>query len=91
MTTRSPKYEVKEMVLSMMDKGMTDLEVLSELCHKHGKKYATAKMHIRKYRKVHTEWNRPVIVKSLMTGNDVKIKASTPFCCDPSTETFWSM
>jgi len=29
-------------------------------------------------------------VKSLMTGKDVVIAADTPFCCDPSTETFWS-
>lgn len=88
---RSPKYEVKEMVLSMMDKGMTDKEIVCELCHKYGKKLVTAKFHVRKYRKVHTEWNRPVVVKSMMTGKDVTIKASTPFCCNPATETYWSM
>ena len=31
------------------------------------------------------------IVKSLMTGADVEIAVDTPHCCDPSTETYWSM
>lgn len=31
------------------------------------------------------------IVKSLMTGQEVEIAFDTPHCCDPSTETYWSM
>ena len=31
------------------------------------------------------------IVKSLMTGKDIEIAYDTPHCCDPSTETYWSM
>lgn len=30
-------------------------------------------------------------VKNLMTGKDVEIDRDTPWCCDPSSETFWSM
>lgn len=30
-------------------------------------------------------------VKSLMTGKDVEIDTNTPHCCDPSSETYWSM
>lgn len=30
-------------------------------------------------------------VKSLMTGKDVEIDNNTPYCCDPSTERYWSM
>jgi hypothetical protein len=30
-------------------------------------------------------------VKSLMTGKDVEISEDTPLCCDPSSETYWSM
>ena len=30
-------------------------------------------------------------VKSLMTGKDVQIETETPRCCDPSSETYWSM
>ena len=30
-------------------------------------------------------------VKSLMTGKDVVIDADTPWCCNPASETFWSM
>lgn len=30
-------------------------------------------------------------VKSLMTGQDVEIDSDTPLCCDPSSETYWSM
>ena len=31
------------------------------------------------------------VVKNLMTGTDVEITEDTPHCCDPSSETFWSM
>jgi hypothetical protein len=30
-------------------------------------------------------------VKNLMTGQAVEIDSDTPHCCDPSSETFWSM
>lgn len=30
-------------------------------------------------------------VRNLMTGKEIEIEADTPLCCDPSTETYWSM
>jgi len=30
-------------------------------------------------------------VKNLMTGKEINIPSNTPHCCDPSTETYWSM
>jgi hypothetical protein len=30
-------------------------------------------------------------VRNLMTGEEIEIAADTPRCCDPSTETYWSM
>ena len=30
-------------------------------------------------------------VKNLMTGKDVQIAEDTPWCCNPASETFWSM
>jgi hypothetical protein len=30
-------------------------------------------------------------VKNLMTGKEIEIREDTPYCCDPSTETYWSM
>lgn len=30
-------------------------------------------------------------VKNLMTGEMTEIDSNTPRCCDPSTETYWSM
>jgi hypothetical protein len=30
-------------------------------------------------------------VKNLMTGAEVIVDANTPLCCDPSSETYWSM
>ena len=32
-----------------------------------------------------------VTVKSLMTGQDVEIDRDTPWCCNPASESFWSM
>ena len=30
-------------------------------------------------------------VKNLMTGKDVQIAEDTPWCCNPASETYWSM
>lgn len=30
-------------------------------------------------------------VKNLMSGKPVRVSVNTPACCDPSTETYWSM
>lgn len=30
-------------------------------------------------------------VKNLMTGDEIEIPSNTPYCCDPSTETYWSL
>ena len=30
-------------------------------------------------------------VKNLMTGTEVQIDRDTPWCCNPASETFWSM
>ena len=30
-------------------------------------------------------------VRSLMSGAEIEIAEDTPFCCDPSTETYWCM
>lgn len=32
-----------------------------------------------------------ITVKNLMTGKDVEIDADTPNCCNPASETYWSM
>ena len=32
-----------------------------------------------------------VTVKSLMTGKEVEIDRDTPWCCNPASESFWSM
>lgn len=30
-------------------------------------------------------------VKNLMTGKEIEIPSDTPWCCDPSSETYWTM
>jgi hypothetical protein len=32
-----------------------------------------------------------ITVKNLMSGKDVEIDADTPWCCNPASETYWSM
>jgi hypothetical protein len=32
-----------------------------------------------------------VTVKNLMTGKDVEIDRDTPWCCNPASETYWSI
>ena len=31
------------------------------------------------------------VVRNLMTEKDIEIAEDTPYCCDPSTERYWSM
>lgn len=31
------------------------------------------------------------VVKNLMSGEDVAIPEDTPWCCNPASETYWSM
>lgn len=31
------------------------------------------------------------VVKNLMTGKDVVIAEDTPWCCNPASESYWSM
>jgi len=88
---RSKKYAIKNFILSAMNRGETDLEILSELTHKMGKKLVTAKMQIRNYRKVFVESKRTKIVTNLMSGKQIEILASTPYICNPAMEAYWSM
>lgn len=39
----------------------------------------------------HNEVVKTKKVRNLMTGEEVEIDSNTPHCCDPSTETYWSM
>jgi hypothetical protein len=32
-----------------------------------------------------------ITVRNLMSGKDVEIDADTPWCCNPASETYWSM
>jgi hypothetical protein len=34
---------------------------------------------------------KTMVVKNLMTGKPVEIEADTPWCCNPASETYWSM
>jgi hypothetical protein len=36
-------------------------------------------------------WAAMKTVTNLMSGKPVEIAADTPLCCDPSSETYWSM
>lgn len=38
-----------------------------------------------------TEIVKKVKVRNLMSGKLVEIDSNTPLCCDPSSETYWSM
>jgi len=82
---------VKNAVLSGFRKDESKDEIMSELCHKHGVTLKMAKFYVYKYGKVYAEEIRTKKVKSLMTGQEVEILASTPLACDPSKETYWSM
>jgi len=88
---RHKRNEVRNFIMSSLRKGDTYEVILFELCHKLGLKIGNAKLHLKKAKAQHAEETRTKVVKSLMTGKDVTILASTPLACDPSKETYWSM
>lgn len=45
---------------------------------------------IRSYKPYYPE-GATKTVKNLMTGKDVVIPVDTPWCCNPASETYWSM
>lgn len=88
---RNAKGTVRAFVMEMLRKGEAEDVILSELCHKLGLKVGNAKLHVKKAKAQYMEETRTKVVRNLMTGQDMEILASTPTCCDPSTETYWSM
>ena len=50
------------------------------------------------FRRVYRDWpllginkTDKIVVKNLMSGADVMIPEDTPWCCNPASETYWSM
>ena len=41
--------------------------------------------------KTWTDTAPKITVKNLMSGKPVEIDADTPWCCNPASETYWSM
>ena len=39
----------------------------------------------------HKEVVKPKKVRNLMTDKEVEIDSDTPWCCNPASETYWSM
>lgn len=86
------KGTVRAFVMKAIRNGDTDFMIVLELCGAEwGLKGPNAKLHVKKGRAQHAEETRTKVVTSLMSGQEVEILASTPHCCDPSTETYWSM
>jgi hypothetical protein len=88
---RSAKGSIRRYVMDYIRKGAEDDFILAGLCHQKGLKIGNAKLHLKKAKAQHAEETRTKVVKSLMSGKEVEILASTPLACDPSKETYWSM
>ena len=52
------------------------------------KEFSSRQQKMLKRNVTHTDYKE---VKNLMTGKDVVIPADTPWCCNPASETYWSM
>lgn len=91
MEMKNAKGTVRSFVMNMLRNSESDEMILSELCHAKGLKVSNAKLHLKKAKAQHKEETRTKVVKNLMSGEEMVILASTPLCCDPSSETYWSM
>jgi hypothetical protein len=55
-----------------------------EICELHIHHYPRGQFRIEAFPTMKT-------VKNLMTGKDVEIDRDTPWCCNPASESYWSM
>lgn len=53
--------------------------------------YGEADILIAESTEFYASIEKDVEVKNLMSGQPTKIKANTPWCCNPASETYWSM
>lgn len=51
--------------------------------------------HVARDTRDHAKWlakrSKMKKVRNLMSGKEIEIAEDTPLCCDPSSETYWSM
>lgn len=53
-------------------------------------KHTNKSSKIRSYKSYYPD-NATKTVKNLMTGENIVIPADTPWCCNPASETYWSI
>ena len=88
---RSKKGELKAIVMGMLQDRKTPVQILQHLTVDLRKTHTNAKGALKKYSKEYYATTPTKTVRNLMTGKPVVIPVNTPYCCDPSTETYWSM
>ena len=88
---RHARNEVRNYIMGELRHFTPEPDIMSELTHRLGLKWGNAKLHMKKAKAQYAEETRTKVVKSLMTGKEIEILASTPLCCNPASETYWSM
>jgi hypothetical protein len=75
----------------------SDMSLLMNAFQLHGKELELNRYHTNRSSKIRSYQSfKPTVVgtmtvKNLMTGENVEIPADTPWCCNPASETYWSM
>jgi len=73
--------QTRKQILARLDTRLDD--VINELLNERKVKYVSKRHHLRlvTYK----------TVRNLLSGKELEIESDTPLCCDPSSETYWSM
>lgn len=80
------------LIADLKSKGYYNKVIIAHLVKDYGFKQGTAAAYTYIVKNVsQVPMKKKVKVKSLMTGKEVEIDEDTPLCCDPSSETYWSM
>lgn len=79
------------LIADLKSKGYNNKVIISQLVKDYGFKQGTAAAYTYTVKNVSQVPVKKVKVKSLMTGKEVEIDEDTPLCCDPSSETYWSL
>lgn len=80
------KKRFNKMVQRRIDEGSWSQSALKSYSYRNPEKFAIVTLdwynaNVRSTKKV----------KNLLSGKEIEIDINTPACCDPSTETYWSM
>lgn len=86
-----PEREQARILMERCAMALLDIHAATEDKALHDLLNTTIHLLSRANTKLHSLPKPTKTVTNIMSGKEIEIDADTPLCCDPSSETYWSM